>query len=848
MNDMKRVLIGLLALTLSMAALVWSGRAAGADHDVVDPVLGSGLPVTELASGTSHPFDYQIPPGGAAVLVFFHGSASSPCADSYGLLRDILDSGWLDNDKLRVLAVERGGTSRAEVLEFFQTYVAPAQALPPSLAVYTDGALVYNAYQMALGLATEIAPTVLMLTSATDGQPVIRRSWTGDNPFPVYHNALAQLTDGVEPLPIPLTIQAAQVEPRPYDGTTDATISQVRFAGPDGAPVELTLGEDYTATARFQSPEAGQDKPVEVTVTLNHPDYTLATPTYTGRGEIQRAGLEPIQLEVELEIYAGSSTTIDLANLEGLPDGEAFTFEVYPASLFHGLCPPQIGQDGPDILTLRLDPNGSYTQEDRVMVLLYGSGNYGDTHLLVTVTYVPRSSVPITGVEPASDLVYNGRPQAGYTGTPISDYEGEYEITYSGTGDTIYAGDTPPTDAGSYMVTIRIPEGGDHRGEVRLPFTIQPAAIVIKANDQRITAGQPAPEYSYQVFGLGEGDGLSQAPTLTCDADLEVPGAYPIIPSGGAVPAGGNYPTAIPSAPGPLTVTPGGEGDGDGGQGGFGGGTPTEEETTYHVVSLAQPEHGAVQVDNAAQAGSAVTITVTPNEGYEVEALTVTDSNGTQLEVTLQEDGTYTFTMPAGDVRIHLTFRQAEPEEPPIVPFTDVKASDWYAGAVEYVYANGLMRGTGDTTFGPDLPTTRAQLVTILYRLEGEPEVAGESPFADVPENWWYGKAVVWATSQGIVSGYSGQSFGPDDNITREQLTAILYRYAQRKGYDLTASGSLFAYADGNQVSGWAASAMSWASGAGLIQGSDNQLNPQGFAVRSQMAALLMRFLEQVSG
>ena len=841
---MKRVLIGVLAFTLSLAALAWAGRAAGTDHGVVDPVVGSGLPVTELASGVSHRFDYEIPSDGAAVLIFFHGSASSPCADSYGLLRDILDSGWLDNGKLRVLAVESGGVSRAEVLEFFQTYVAPVEELPPSLAIYADGALVCSTYKLALGLAMESSPTVLILTPGTDGRPVIRRSWTGANPFPVYHNALAQLTDAVEPLPTPLTIESAQVEARPYDGTTDATVSQVSFAGPDGESVALTLGEDYTATAHFQDPNAGRDKPVEITVTLHHPDYTLAEPACTGRGEIQQARLVPIQLEVELEIYPGSSTTIDLAGLDGLPEGASFIAELYPGSIFHGLCTPQIGEDGPDVLTLCLDPEGSYTQEDRVVVLLYGSSNYADTYLLVTVTYVPQAGVPISGVEPATDLVYNGRPQAGYTGTPISDYEGTYEVTYAGTGDTSYDGDAPPTDAGSYMVTIRIPDGEEYQGEVRLPFTIQPAAIIIKANDQRVTAGQPAPEYGYQVFGLVEGDRLSQAPTLTCDAELDVPGTYPIIPSGGAVPAGRNYRAAIQYEPGTLTVTAGSETDGSGGQ----GGTPTEEETTYHVGSLTQPEHGAVQVDHAAQAGSSVTITVTPNEGYEVEALTVTDSNGTQLEVTWQEDGTYTFTMPAGDVRIHLTFRQAEPEEPPIVPFTDVKASDWYAGAVEYAYVNGLMRGTGDTTFGPDLPTTRAQLVTILHRLEGEPGVDAENPFTDVPDNWWYGKAVVWATSQGIVSGYSGQSFGPDDNITREQLTTILYRYAQRKGYDLTASGSLFAFADGKQVSGWAASAMSWASGAGLIQGSDNQLNPQGFAVRAQMAALLMRFLEQVAG
>ena len=182
-------------------------------------------------------------------------------------------------------------------------------------------------------------------------------------------------------------------------------------------------------------------------------------------------------------------------------------------------------------------------------------------------------------------------------------------------------------------------------------------------------------------------------------------------------------------------------------------------------------------------------------------------------------------------------------------PFTDVLDGTWYREAVQYVYENNMMSGTGSTTFSPDSPTSRGMIVTILHRLEGEPSAAGGTLFADVPDGQWYTGAVAWANVNEIVTGYENGNFGPDDPITREQMAAILYRYAVYKGYDSTILGDVSVFQDGDKVSSYALDAVNWAVGAGLLQGTDgNMLSPGGGATRAQAATILMRLCEVVAG
>lgn len=257
-------------------------------------------------------------------------------------------------------------------------------------------------------------------------------------------------------------------------------------------------------------------------------------------------------------------------------------------------------------------------------------------------------------------------------------------------------------------------------------------------------------------------------------------------------------------------------------------------------------ENGAIDVDRYATEGDDVTITVSPDEAYLLDELTVT-TGGKEVEVKDNGDGTYTFKMPSADAKIVVTFAEdpdwePEPEEP-AMPFTDVNDNDWFYDVVLYAYDNGLMTGVSATEFAPNQTTTRGMIVSMLARLEGVTS-AEDAGFADVAANDWYATAVNWAASVGVVNGYEDNTFRPNAPITREQMAAILYNYADYKGYDVSARADLSDYADAADVSGWAEDVLSWANAEGLINGmTATTIDPQGATTRAQTAAMFERFL-----
>ena len=267
-----------------------------------------------------------------------------------------------------------------------------------------------------------------------------------------------------------------------------------------------------------------------------------------------------------------------------------------------------------------------------------------------------------------------------------------------------------------------------------------------------------------------------------------------------------------------------------------------------YKITIGDMENGTVTANpTAAKAGATVTLTPVPDEGYALSTLTVTDRFGDAVRVTEQADGTYTFPMPNGQVTVTATFVQVE-EPAPTEPFVDVNEGDWFYDAVVYAYQNELMDGVGGNRFAPNSETTRAQLVTILYRLEGQPAVSGDLPFTDVEAGIWYTDAILWAAQNNIVNGVSDTEFAPGDDLTRQQLVTILYRYAESKGYDVSASADLSGYPDAGQVQDYAQPAMAWAVAENIIQGmEDGTLKPAGNASRAQIATILMRFCEDVA-
>ena len=182
------------------------------------------------------------------------------------------------------------------------------------------------------------------------------------------------------------------------------------------------------------------------------------------------------------------------------------------------------------------------------------------------------------------------------------------------------------------------------------------------------------------------------------------------------------------------------------------------------------------------------------------------------------------------------------PSPPPRRPFEDVPTDTWYTGAVTWVTSAGWMSGTGNYKFSPDATVTRGMIAQILYAAEGKPEVSGTSKFTDVKAGKWYANAVNWAAGKGLVSGYGNGQFKPDAPITREQMVAILYKYAEMKGYDLSVGADLSKFPDQGKISKWAVTSVKWGVAHGIISGTDKGIEPQGNATRAQVAVILRGF------
>ena len=256
-------------------------------------------------------------------------------------------------------------------------------------------------------------------------------------------------------------------------------------------------------------------------------------------------------------------------------------------------------------------------------------------------------------------------------------------------------------------------------------------------------------------------------------------------------------------------------------------GSSHHSSSTSNTVSASTASNGKVSLDKStAKKGDTVTVTVTPDAGYQLDKLTITDAKGKTVDVTKKSDGKYTFTMPDNKVTITPTFSKIEDTKPSKNGFDDVASSDWFADAVKYVSDKGLMNGTDDNQFSPNDTTTRGMLMTVLARYAGEDTTGGAT---------WYEKGMNWAKAKGVSDGTN-----PNADITREQLVTMMYRYAGSPKAD----GKLDSFSDAASVSTYAADAMQWAVANGIVNGSNGKLNPQDNATRAEVAAILMRFCE----
>ena len=281
--------------------------------------------------------------------------------------------------------------------------------------------------------------------------------------------------------------------------------------------------------------------------------------------------------------------------------------------------------------------------------------------------------------------------------------------------------------------------------------------------------------------------------------------------------------------------------------GGGGGGGGAVAPTTYDIV-IPSALANTVKADKTkAAAGDTVTLTAA-GEG----TLTVTDANGKTVALTDLGSGKYTFKMPSAKVSVGFETTADQPcdggKDCPSAPFTDVDTAKWYHLSVDYVLTHKMMNGVSSRAFAPNANLTRGMLVQILYNLEGKPKGTAAN-FSDVQADAWYAEAVGWAASNKVVTGYADGTFRPNAAVTREQAAAILYRYAQSKGIDVSVgeNTNILSYVDVQQASEYAIPALQWAVGAGVLNGKNGgRLAPTGTATRAEIAAIMQRWCENI--
>ena len=259
-------------------------------------------------------------------------------------------------------------------------------------------------------------------------------------------------------------------------------------------------------------------------------------------------------------------------------------------------------------------------------------------------------------------------------------------------------------------------------------------------------------------------------------------------------------------------------------------------------VAVSDGAHGSVTVSpKSASKGSTVTVTVTPDKGYALETLAITDKNGNALDLTDQGGGQYTFTMPSSPVTVAATFMD---DNTMLNFFVDVPAGAYYYDAVLWAAEGGIVTGTDAVHFSPDASCTRAQIVTFLWRAAGSPVVNYAMNFNDVDGGAYYAEAVRWAASEKVVEGTTAETFAPDAAVTRAQVVTMLYRFAKAQGMDTTQGGmAIREFDDFDAVPAYALEAMDWAVNAGVLKGDNNRLLPQDNCTRAQIVTMLYRAL-----
>lgn len=429
-----------------------------------------------------------------------------------------------------------------------------------------------------------------------------------------------------------------------------------------------------------------------------------------------------------------------------------------------------------------------------------------------------------TGVKAFNGTLYGETTYTVTAGDDVVRVDGEGNLTF--------------LKAGSAKIKIAAAGDNNHNSaEKEITVEVAKKSLTVRALDRTAYVGGTAPDLTkpvrgtdYELVGLVNGDDFEINPTMyyvskddptkKVEPDMTKPGTYVIAFAGFSTTSVymDNYDGRC--ANGTLTID-------------------YAPPTTYSIT-VAESENGSVSASRrSASSGQTVTLTVTPDEGYALSSLTVTDAKGNAAQLT-ETDGVYSFQMPASKVTVTAAFAEISTEP----RFDDVTPDDWFYDDVEWAGKQGLVSGVSDTRFDPNGGCSRAHVVTMLWRAAGCPVVNYLMPFTDVAEDVWYAEAVRWAASERIVLGTSDTTFTPDRVCTRAQIAAMLWRYAQWAEMDTTQGGmAIREFEDYADIPEYALEPMGWAVNAGILVGSDNRLDPNADCTRAQIAAILHRAL-----
>lgn len=627
--------------------------------------------------------------------------------------------------------------------------------------------------------------------------------------------------------PKSVTITGVTAEDKTYDGNTTATIDNPGTINGIISPDTVTI---KAGTGTFAGADVGEN--IEVTFSgfsltgTDSGNYTLSAQPASTIANITKANYtgtpNTVNVNVLINQSAAQTGSVSIDQFfQTIPAGAVIT-SVAPAS---GSVMDSVAvEDG--VIKYSSKANLETENVTDTYTVTIATQNYNNITATLIFTTVAKTPVNISGVSvTGAGKTYDGKA-VSYTGTPAAKTNdgktvavtGTYSYVWQKADGTVLA--SAPKDAGSYKLVITLDDPA-YIGSAEVSFTIAKAKITITAEDAEAYTGSDMPKLSYTVTGLATGEKLAKEPSVSCAADMKKAGSYVIAVSGAEVPNTNNYEETITYVSGTLEVK----------------NRPVNIGPTYDIKVL-DSAHGTVRASlgNASE-GSTIRLTVTPDEGYSLANLIVRDERGRRIDVA-KSGGVYRFVMPAGDVTIEAVFAQGTT----VLPFTDVSTYDWFYEYVKYVYDNGIMDGIDVGVFGPGITTTRAMLVTMLYRVAGEPYVSGTNDFADVAANTWYTDAVTWASKNGIVTGVDVGVFNPNGAITREQLATILYRYAEYAGEDVSARASLSRFTDTGSISAYARDAVSWAVAEGILDGrTATELAPTGECTRAEVATMIAR-------